>query len=411
MSDAGYAYADRFAAGAPAPAPRFAGHAPYCFIGGHNDPGEIPGAALAEAAARVLARDAPKLALYNLGQGPTGYLPLRAFVAGKLSGHRGMACGPDDVLITSGSAQGIDLVMRLLVSPGQTVLVEEHSYQGAINGFRASGAAVVGMALDEDGIRVDALERQLGDLAQRGIRPACLFTIPTIQNPTGSVMPIGRRHALLELARRFGVPVFEDECYADLAWSAGAPPALYALAPDLVIHIGSFSKTLAPALRIGYAVAGEAVLSRMVAGKTDGGTGALDQMVVAEYFGRDFDSHIARLTAVLHDKLEVMVDAVEREFGAAATLFRPKGGIFLWIKLPDEVDVRRLLKPAAAAGVAFNPGPDWSCDKEAASSYLRLCFAMPTKQAIRDGVAALARVCFEQTGIPARGDNAARVRA
>ena len=409
MSAAAYAFADRFAAGLPPPAPRFGGHPPYCFVGGHNDPLEIPGAALADAAARVLARDAGRLAMYNLGQGPMGYVPLRAFVADKLSRHRGIACSVDDVLITSGSGQGIELVSRLLVSPGDTVLLEERSYQGAINRFRACGATVAPMALDENGIRIDALERQLASFAAQGVRPSCLFTIPTIQNPTGSIMPLERRLALLEIARRHGVPVFEDECYADLAWAAAAPPALYALAPDIVIHVGSFSKTLAPALRVGYAIAPEPVLSRMVACKTDGGTGALDQMVVAEYFARDFDTHIARLSTVLRDKLDVMMEAVAREFGASAEVDRPKGGIFVWLKLPEGVDARHLVKPAAAAGIAFNPGSDWSCDPESGASFLRLCFAMPTAQAIRDGVAGLARVCFEQTGMPARGNNAARI--
>lgn len=203
------------------------------------------------------------------------------------------------------------------------------------------------------------------------------------------------------------MPVFEDECYADLIWAGteDVPPSLYAMDPTRVIHIGSFSKTLAPALRAAYAVAPWDVLSRLVSLKSDGGTGALEQMLVAAYFSQHFDSHVAELSGVLEDKLRTMVDAVEKEFGAAAECFVPKGGIYLWLRLPDEVDVRRLVKPAAARGVQFNPGPEWALDAESAKSQLRLCFALPSKDEIRDGVAALARVCFEETSIPAQSGN------
>ena len=392
--------------GLPEPVPRWSGFPPFNFVGGHNDPAKIPLDALADAAASVLRREGGKLALYNLGQGPQGYEGLRAFVADKLTRHRGIAVTAGDVLITTGSGQGIDIVSRLLLSPGDTVILEEHSYGGAIAKLRRDGINIVGASLDDDGLRIDALASILEDLVRDGVTPKYIYTIPTIQNPTGSILPLDRRHQLIALSRRFGVPVFEDECYADLLWSGQqAPPALYSLAPSQVIHIGSFSKTLAPALRVGYAVAEWPVLSRMLACKNDSGTGALDQMVIAEYFARDFDAHVAALSGTLREKLDTMVEAVEREFGASVETWKPRGGIFLWLKLPDAVDVRALVKPAADAGIAFNPGPEWSCDPDATRSYMRLCFALPTKAQIRDGVAALARVCFEQTGIPPRSDN------
>ena len=166
-----------------------------------------------------------------------------------------------------------------------------------------------------------------------------------MQNPTGSILPVDRREALLGLARKHGVPIFEDECYADLTWSPDAPPAIYSMDPSQVIHVGSFSKTLSPALRLGYVVADWTVMSRLVGLKreTDSGTGALEQMVVAEYFSRSFTEHVGELTGVLKEKLDTMVDALEREFGTAVEkMWRPKGGIFLWIKLPDRIDVTKL---------------------------------------------------------------------
>ena len=149
-------------------------------------------------------------------------------------------------------------------------------------------------------------------------------------------------------------------------------------------------------------------MSRLLPLKGDSGTGALDQMVVAEYFSKSYDSHMGHLNGVLHEKLATMTEAVEREFGASAECWAPKGGIFLWIKLPDTVDVRKLVKPAADAGIVFNPGPEWAVSADNSFNCLRLCFAMPSKQTIKDGVAELARVCYEQTGIPIRSGNVSR---
>jgi 2-aminoadipate transaminase len=392
----------RFRSGLPDPAPHFTGMPRYNFIGGHNDPTQIPCEELAEAAAAVLRREGPSLALYNLAHGPQGYRGLRDFVVQKLRQRRGIDCTIDDVLITSGSGPGIDLVNQCLVAPGDTVILEEFSYGGAITKLKRIGATIVGAPLDADGLRLDALASILEGLAAKGTVPKYIYTIPTIQNPTGSVMPLERRRQLLVLARRHGVPIFEDECYADLTWSSEASPALYALAPDQVVHVGSFSKTLSPAVRVGYAVAQWPVLSRLVACKTDSGTGALDQMVVAEYFRSHFAEHVARLTDVLGGKLATMLEALEACFGTAVEAWRPKGGIFVWLKLPDAVDVTKLLKPAAAAGIAFNAGPEWACDPGATRSHMRLCFALPSHEKIRAGVAALARVCYEETGIPAQ---------
>ena len=407
MTDGGFVYSHLFAKDLPPPAPRWTGFPKYNFIGGHNDPERIPAATLADAATAVLRRRGADLALYNF-DGPQGYFGLRQLVVDKLAQRPAIKCTTDDVLITSGSGQAIDLVNGLLLERGDTVVLEEFTYGGALTKLKRLGVNVIGAPLDDDGLVIDGLERIFEDLGRRGIQPKYVYTIPTVQNPTGSILPRERREALLALTRKHGVPVFEDECYADLTWEGSGPRSLYAMDPQQVIHIGSFSKTLAPSLRLGYAVAVPEVMSRLVACKreTDSGTGALDQMVVAEYFSQKFDEHVCGLTQTLHDKLDAMVEAVEREFGTTIEkMWKPKGGIFLWLKLPDRIDVTKLVAPAAKAGVVFNPGPEWSCNPAKSASHLRLCFALPTKDNIRAGVAAFARVCFEETGIPEQSAN------
>jgi 2-aminoadipate transaminase len=229
-----------------------------------------------------------------------------------------------------------------------------------------------------------------------------------VQNPTGTIMPEARRAELLRLSRTHGVPVFEDDCYADLIWDGRRPPAIYAMSGgDGVVHIGSFSKSIAPALRVGYIVAGWDVLSRALPIKTDAGSGALEQMVLAEYCAPHFASHVTGLTRGLRRKLDTLMEALAEQFGTAAEFEDPKGGIFLWVKLPDAVDTLKLFQPALKAGVAINPGPEWSVNREHSRSWMRLCFASPTEHEIREGVAALAEVCRREFGVPARIANVA----
>jgi 2-aminoadipate transaminase len=404
----GFAYPNLFGKKVPAPVARWAGNAKFNFIGGHNDRTLIPVEALIEATASVLRREGQDLALYGLGLGPQGYPGLRQFVADKVKRWRGIDAGSDDVLITQGSGQAIDLVNAVLLEAGDTVILEEFTYQGYLNNLRRLGVNMVGAPLDEDGIRIDALAGVLDGLKRQGTTPKYICTTATIQNPTGSIMPLERRHQLLALARDYGVPIFEDECYSDLTWGGmQAPPALYALDPSHVIHIGSFSKTLSPALRLGYVVCDWDFMSRMIAIKTErfSHTGALEQMVVAEYLSQHFQDHVEELSGVLKEKLDTMVEAVEREFGTSCEPWLPKGGIYLWMKLPDQVDVRKLVQPALKAGIAFNPGPEWAVDGNSAKSRLRLCFALTTKEEIRDGVAAFAKVCYEEFGIPEQSGN------
>jgi 2-aminoadipate transaminase len=399
-------FAPLLAPGLPAPAARWTGLAKYHFIGGNNDPAEVPVADLVAASNAVLTREGAGLATYNLGHGPLGYRPLREFLARKLAASAGIACSADEILITSGSLQAIDLVNAVFLARGDTVLIEQESYEGSINRLTRLGVKAVGIPLDREGMRIDSLAAALADLAGRGIKPKYIYTIPTVQNPTGAVMSEARRAELLALAQRYGVPVFEDDCYADLTWDGRRPPALYAMSKaGGVVHIGSFSKSIAPALRVGFIVAPWELMSRILPLKTDAGSGALEQMVLAEYCKIHFDTHVPMLAKALRCKLETLMEALAEHFGTAAEFDDPKGGIFLWVKLPDAVDTLRLRQAAAAAGVAINPGPEWSVDKDYSRSRMRLCFASPSHEEIRAGVAVLAEVCHREFGVPLRRAN------
>ncbi len=404
-------FAPLLATGLPPPAVKWNGFARYNFIGGHNASEHVPVDDLLAAVTSVLRREGATLATYGLQSGPQGYRPLRDFLAAKLERTAGVSCTADDILIVSGSLQALDLVNGILLSRGDTVIVEQDTYQGALTRLARLGVNAVGIPLDRDGMRMDALGAALEDLKRRGVRPKYIYTVPTVQNPTGTIMPEARRHELLRLARRYGVPIFEDDCYSDLIWDGRRPPALHAMSEHGdVIHIGSFSKSIAPALRVGYIVAAWPLLSRMLALKTDAGSGALEQMVLGEYCPQHFDAHLPGLVCGLRGKLETLMDALNEQFGTAAEFDDPKGGIFLWVKLPDAVDTLKLVQPALASGVSINPGVEWSTDPAHGRSRMRLCFANPSHEAIRAGVAALAEVCRAEFGVPDRIANVQRAR-
>ncbi len=402
-------YASLFRANLPAAAAKYAGFPKYNFVGGHNDAASVPVDDLIAAATKVLKREGATLATYGLQSGPQGYRGLREFLVKKLGREAGIACTADDILVTGGSQQALELINSLLLDKGDTIVVEEASYGGFLTRVRRFGVDMVPAPLDKQGLDVEALGRILEDLKAKGIRPKYLYTIPTVQNPTASVLPLERRRAIIDLCTRYGVPILEDECYSDLVWSGERPQAMRGIAgDDRVIHVGSFSKSIAPALRLGYIVAGWPVMSRILPLKTDSGTGAIEQLVMAEYCEAHFDDHVVKLRKTLKRKLDVLVEAVGANFGTTAEFDYPEGGIFLWIKLPDSVDTMKLFQAAGKEGVSLNPGAEWSVDPVHGKSRLRLCFANPSEQVIREGVAKLAEICNREFGVPTRIANVGR---
>ncbi len=308
-ASAQFDFAPLLPAGLPAPAAKWTGLAKYSFVGGNNDPDQVPVEGLIDAINAVLKREGRTLATYGLASGPQGYQPLRDFISVKLKRDAGITCSADDILIVSGSLQALDLVNHSLLARGDTVIIEQETYQGSLNRLTRLGVTAVGIPLDQDGMRMDALASALADLKRRGVTPKYIYTIPTVQNPTGTILPEARRTELLKLSQEYGVPIFEDDCYADLIWDGQRPPAIHAMSKtNNVIHIGSFSKSIAPALRVGYIVAPWEMLSRMLALKTDAGSGALEQMVLAEYCAPHFATHVPKLTRGLRAKLDTLME-------------------------------------------------------------------------------------------------------
>ena len=386
-------YSTLFNKNLPSPSGKWEGHPKYNFIGGHSDPDLVPMNECIESAANVFKGDPRNIAMYNFEGGPQGILSLRNFLVSKLSAERGIDITSEEILITSGSGQAIELINEILLDEGDTVIVESFTFSGALSYLRRRGVNFVGVDLDENGIQMDQLENILADLKVKGIRPKYIYTIPTLQNPTGTVMTLERRHRLLDLSEEYGVPIFEDECYADLIFEGEYEKAIRGLDDsNRVLHIGSVSKSLGPGLRLGYVVASWDVMRRLISRKPDAGTGVMDQMIVGDYFSKHYDEHIQDMRGALKRKCNVLSAALREHFGPLVDFEEPRGGMYLWVKLPPGIDSRDLGQTALGEGIAYNPGPDWSANPDAAANYIRLCFALPSEQEIWEGIEKLAKV-------------------
>ena len=393
MSGEGLDYSTLFKKDLPPPPGRWQGHPKYNFIGGHSDPDLVPMEQFIESATNVFKGDPRNISMYNFDGGPQGIIPLRRFLVEKMAIHRGIHATIDEVLITSGSGQGIQLINEILLEEGDTVIVEAFSFAGALTNLRRRKVNMIGIDLDQDGMRIDRLEQALGELKSKGIRPKYIYTIPTLQNPTGTVMTMERRRQILSLSEEYAVPIFEDECYADLIFEGEYENAIRSLDDsNRVLHIGSFSKSLGPGIRLGYVVASWDVMSRLLSRKNDAGTGVMDQMIVGDYFSNHYEEHIQDMRSGLKRKCDALSAALREYFGPTVEFEVPRGGMYLWVKLPSGVDSRKLVEPALREGIAFNPGPDWSADPEAAANYIRLCFALPSESEIWEGVEKLSQV-------------------
>ncbi|RZS89364.1 2-aminoadipate transaminase [Motilibacter rhizosphaerae] len=327
----------------------------------------------------------------NLQYAPTeGDPALRAAVAARMTG-RGLPTTTEQLLVTTGSQQALTLVAAALLDPGAVVAVEEPTYLAALQVFQLAGASVVPVASDADGVDPDDLARVLAEH-----RPALVYLVPTFANPTGRTLPEERRRAVVELTARHGTWVVEDDPYGELRYDGAPVPAMAAQpgADEHVLHLGSFSKTGAPGLRLGWLRAPERLLRPMTVAKqaADLHTSTVDQAAGAAYLASaDLDAHVARLCAVYRSRRDAMLAALPSTLPPGSTWTRPEGGMFVWARLPGGVDTAALLPAALAADVAYVPGASFFCG-EPDHATLRLSFTTHTEDEIAAGTARLAVV-------------------
>jgi len=357
------------------------------FAGSLPSPDTFPVQAMREASERVLTLDGRAALQYAASEG----LPqLREWVAHDLV-KQGMQVSPDQVLITTGSQQGLDLIAKVLIDAGSKILVETPTYLGALQAFMPMEPEVVSVDSDDEGVDAD-------DLRVKAADARFIYLLPNFQNPTGRTMTEARRAAVARAALDTGLPVIEDNPYGDLWYDEAPPPPLAAAAGDQAVYLGSFSKVLAPGLRLGYVVAPAALYPKLLQGKqaADLHTPSFNQRVVAEVLKDGFiDRHVPTIRALYKRQCEAMLEALAREMaGLDVHWNRPAGGMFLWARLPAGMDAVQLLPHAVEKNVAFVPGAAFYAAHPVQET-LRLSFVTSTVEQIRTGVAALAQTIRE----------------
>ena len=345
-------------------------------------------------AAEVVFRERAALALQY---GPEqGYGPLIDYIRHRLARDEGLALERPQIMITGGSAQAIDHLCTLFTRPGDLVLVEAPTYHETLQLFRDHGLRPLQIATDDDGLQVEALAARLEALARRGERARLLYIIPNFQNPSGITLAGDRRRAVLDLAERYDLMVVEDDVYRDLAYGGEVPPSLFALdGGRRVLRIGSFSKIMAPGLRLGWLIGPPGWIERVIGSglrNMGGGANPLVANILATYCRQGLlEPHIEQLRRVYRERRDVLLDALAAHMPAGVRWTRPGGGFFVWLALPEPLKAADVVKRAREAGLMI-PGGDPFFAEAPTGQYLRLAFSYVTPGKIREGVEILGRV-------------------
>lgn len=365
------------------------------FAGGLPAPDVFPVKEFQEACQKVLAEHGPQALQYSATE---GYRPLREMIA-RHTARYGIVVGPDNILITSGSQQALDLIGKVFINPGDRILVEKPTYLGALQAWNAYQAEYVTVPLDDDGMQTEKLEEALR------VGPKFLYVLPNFHNPAGVTLSLERRKKLIELADHYGVPIIEDDPYGQLRYEGDHLPSLVVLDNEFqrhtgapysgnVIYLSTFSKTLAPGLRLGWIIAPVEVIKRLVQAKqgADLHTSTFTQMVAYEVARGGFlDKHVRFIRTVYRERRDAMLEALERYFPAGVHWTRPQGGLFLWVILPEHVDAAEVLTAAIQEKVAFVPGAPFHPDGSGHNT-MRLNFSYMGPEKIEEGIKRLGRV-------------------
>lgn len=355
------------------------------FAGGMPAPELFPIAEIARAHARVFEEQGPAALQYSTTE---GWLPLREWIAARMR-QRGVAAQAERVLITTGSQQGIDLVGKVFLERGDTVVVESPCYVAALQAFSAYEVTPIPVESDDQGMRVDLIEEALAQ------NPKLIYIVSEFSNPKGTTLSAERRSRLIDLSHRYGVPILEDNPYSELRYAGVAPQPLAALDRDgLVIHIGTFSKTLSPGMRLGWLIAAEPIFKEAVIAKqaADLHTSTVEQRAAALLLQDfDYDGHIKVLCRVYGERCKAMRDAIERHFPAGTRWTTPEGGLFLWVELPETVSAQEMFEDALRERVAFVPGTSFFAG-EPRTNFMRLNFSNQKPEMITEGIGRIAAI-------------------
>ena len=365
--------------------------------GGLPDTSTFPADSYAALMGTVAAQSCARALQY----GPTDGAAVIKHCIAEVMAAEGMHVDHDEVLVTTGGQQAIDLVCKTLVDPGDVIIAEAPTYPGAIPTFCSYEADVVQIALDGDGMRVQELEATLDALQREGRRPKFVYTVPTFQNPAGVTMSLERRRELLRIARERQLLVMEDNPYGMLRYEGESLPPLYALDDEFVIYAGTFSKILSPGVRLGWAVAPAPILDQMQTGKqgADLCSSPITQYFVAAYFDSGpWGDYLSSLLEIYRRRRDVMLDAMAEHFPREAQWTHPQGGLFIWATLPDYIDTTDLLARALQEHVAFVPGRAAYLDGRGGSS-MRLNFSGVDEDRIREGIRRIGEVVSEQVAM------------
>ncbi len=362
------------------------------FAGGSPDSAAFPCEEVKKIAAEILAENPVSALVYGVSE---GYEPLRKTVAEWLKRRDNIGTEDDTVIITAGGTQVMDITTRIMTSPGDTVICEEPSFIGSLNCFRSHGCKLAGVPIDADGMNTDALEKVIASNPNAKF----IYTIPNFQNPGGTTMSLEKRKRLYELAKQNDLLILEDDPYGNLRVEGDFVPSIKSMDKDgIVIYAGSFSKILAPGLRVAYAVVPSKAAAAFTIGKqvSDVHTGVLNQMIVSRWFSEyDVDKHIVEIRKIYRRKLSLMCDCLDKYCGGFIKYVRPCGGLFIWAKLSDDVDMLEYVNRLLERKVAVVPGSAFMIDDTAPCSCIRMNFSTPSDDEIIKGVQIMGEVAKE----------------
>lgn len=359
---------------------------------GNPAPDAFPVEEVQKISAEILAEEPITALQYGVTE---GYQPLRDELKSWLARREKIGRDFDDLLVVSGATQIMDLTTKVLCNEGDTVICEEPSFIGSLNCFRSYGCNLKGVPVEADGMNVDALEEALKTTENAKF----IYTIPNFQNPAGATMSLAKRKRLYELAVKYNKIILEDNPYGDLRVAGEPLPTIKSMDTEgIVIYAGSFSKILSPGLRVAYCVGPKPILAKMTVGKqaSDVHTPCLNQMIVYRWL-RDYDveAHIKKIQGIYRKKLNLMCDCIDKELGDFVEYVRPEGGLFIWCRLPDDVDMLDFVQRAVKKKVAVVPGNAFLMNDTDKTQYIRLNFSTPSDEKIAAGIKLLGEVAKE----------------